>query len=109
MELAQKNSAKISDLIRHSHAMLEHAEAGEWETLAEDEAVRRDLINTFFSNPSNVANEPEISTAIQELLLINDKLEKLTTDARNEAKTAVNSISKGRKAVNAYTDNAANL
>ena len=109
MELAQNNSANISDLIKHSYLMLEHAEAGEWDTVAEDELVRRELINTFFSNPSNIANEPEISTAIQEMLLINDKLEKLTTDARDEVKTAANSVSKGRKAVNAYADNAANL
>ena len=107
MELKQENSANISDLIEHSHAMLGHAEAGEWETVSEDEVIRRQLINTFFSKPSNIANEPDISAAIQELLLINDKLEQLTTDARTEAKTEVSSISDGRKAINAYADNAA--
>ena len=109
MKSVQSNSASLSDLFEYSYAMLKHAEAGEWDTVAVDEAVRRELINTFFSNPSNIANEPDISTAIQEMLLINDKLEKLTTDARDEAKTAVNSISNGRKAVNAYADNAASM
>ena len=106
MELKQENTANISDLIEHSHAMLGHAEAGEWETVIEDEVIRRQLINTFFSKPSNIANEPDISTVIQEMLLINDKLEKLSIDARDEAKTEVNSITSGRKAVNAYADNA---
>ena len=106
MELKQNNSANISDLIEHSHSMLRHAEAGEWDTVVNDEVIRRQLINTFFSEPSNIANEPEISSAIQQLLLINDKLEKLSIDARDEAKTEVNSITSGRKAVNAYADNA---
>ena len=107
MELKQDKTANISDLIEHSHAMLGHAEAGEWETVIEDEVIRRQLINTFFSKPSNIANEPDIGTAIQELLLINDKLEQLTTDARTRAKTEASSISNGRKAISAYADNAA--
>lgn len=107
MELKKENTANISDLIEHSHTMLGHAEAGEWETVIEDEVIRRQLINSFFSKPSNIANEPEISAAIQEMLLINDKLEQLTTDARNEAKTGASSISNGRKAISAYADNAA--
>jgi hypothetical protein len=107
MKLKQTNSANISELIEHSHSMLRHAQAGEWETVIEDEVIRRQLINTFFSKPSNIANEPDISAAIQEMLLINDKLEQLTTDARAKAKTDVSSICKGRKAINAYADNAA--
>lgn len=106
MELKQTNSANISDLIEHSHSMLRHAQAGEWETVVNDEVVRRQLINSYFSEPSNIANGPDISTAIQELLLINDKLEQLTTDARDKAKTGVVSISTGRKAIHAYADNA---
>jgi len=106
MELKQKNSANISELIEHSHSMLKHAEAGEWDTVVNDEVIRRRLINAYFSEPSNIANDPDISTVIQELLLINDKLEQLTTDARDKVKTELTSISTGRKAVNAYADNA---
>jgi len=105
MELKQNNSANIAELIEHCHTMLRHAEAGEWDTVVNDEVIRRQLINTFFSEPSNVANEPDISTAIQELLKINDKLERLSIDARDEAITEVNSISSGRKAVSAYEEN----
>ena len=107
MDFKQENTANISDLIEHSHAMLGHAEAGEWEAVIEDEVIRRQLINTFFSKPSNIANEPDVSTAIQELLLINDKLEQLTIDARTRAKTEVSTISNGRKAISVYADNAA--
>ena len=85
--------------------MLKHAEAGEWESVAEDEIKRRQLIDSFFSEPSNIAHEPEISTAIREMLKINDRLEKLTIDARDAARTRVSTINSGRKAVDAYTAN----
>ena len=106
MDLKQTSSANISELIEHSHSMLRHAEDGQWDTVVNDELIRRQLINTFFSEPSNIANEPEISTAIQELLQINDKLEELTTGARDKVKTEVVSLSTGRKAIHAYADNA---
>jgi len=50
MELKQNNSANIAELIEHSHTMLRHAEAGEWDTVVNDEVIRRQLINTFFQN-----------------------------------------------------------
>ena len=106
MELKQNHFSNISQLIEHSQSMLMHAEAGEWDTVVNEEVIRRELINAYFSEPSNIANEPEISTAIQQLLLINDKMEKLALDAREIAKAGVRSISSGRKAVNAYADNA---
>lgn len=106
MELENIRTTGLSNLIQHSHSMLERAEAGDWETVIRDEIKRREMINLFFSRPSNIANEPDISTAIQELLQINDKLEKLTLEARNAVKDDIDTIGKGRKAVNAYTDNA---
>ena len=106
MELENIRNAGLSRLIQHSHSMLERAEAGDWETVIKDEIQRRELINSFFSRPSNIANEPNIGIAIQELLQINDKLEKLTLDARNAAKNDIDTISKGRKAVSAYTESA---
>ena len=101
-----KQPATISDLIEYSHSLLKHAEAGEWDKVIEGEAVRRQLINTYFSIPSNVSDEPEISCAIRELLQINNKLEKLTISVRDEAQTQVSSISNGRRAVSAYVNNA---
>jgi len=106
MEFKQPYSENIAALIEHSHAMLKHAEAGEWETVAEDEAIRRALIDAYFSKPSNLASEPDISGAIRELLQINDRLEQLTLDAREAVGAEAHTISTGRKAVSAYADNA---
>ena len=105
MESGRNHSDSINDLIDHSHAMLRHAEAGEWDTVARDEAMRRELIDAYFSNPSNIANEPEISHAIQELLRINDRLEQLTAAARDTARAEIKNIGTGRKAISAYTEN----
>jgi hypothetical protein len=106
MELKQNKFSKISELIEYSHAMLRHAEAGEWEALVKNEAIRRELINSVFSQFSNADNDPDISSAIQELLQINKRLEQVTTEARDRARGEANTISHGRKAVNAYADNA---
>ena len=106
METVPNHSTEMSDLIDHSRAMLRRAEAGEWDTVTRDEVIRRDMIDRYFSAPSNIANEPGINAAIQELLQINDRLEQLTTDARDRTKVEIGTISTGRKAVNAYTGNA---
>ena len=106
METVSNHSREMSDLIGHSRAMLRRAEAGEWDSVTRDEVIRRDMIDRYFSEPSNIANEPGISEAIRELLQINDRLEQLTTDARNSAKAEIDTVSTGRKAVNAYTSNA---
>ena len=85
--------------------MLKHAEAGEWETVAEEEVVRARLINDFFSQPSNLTSEPHIGVAMQDLLQVNDKLERLSVAARDEAMSAIDSIKTGRSAVSAYREN----
>lgn len=95
----------IDDLIRHSRVMLKHAEAGEWETVADEEGRRRRLFNEFFSTSSNVASVPNIDVAIRELLRVNEMLEILSVAARDEAKSAINSIKTGRIAINAYREN----
>lgn len=106
MECKLNHVSDVTELLEYSHSMLMHAEAGEWDTVVSEDIIRRQMINAYFSEPSNIANEPDISTAIQQLLLINDRMEKLAFEAREMAKAEVKSISNGRKAVNAYVDNA---
>jgi hypothetical protein len=107
MEQERHNNTDIAALIGHSHVMLGHAEAGDWEAVIRDEDKRRQLIHQFFSSPSNMADVQGLSAAIQELLQINDELERLVTVAREKARSEVSTIATGRKAVNAYADNAA--
>lgn len=105
METESEHTVNISDLLDHSHVMLEHAEAGEWITVVEDENIRRQLIDTFFSKASNLADEAELRNGLQELLQINNRLQQLAAHARDRVKAEANTISEGRKAVNAYAEN----
>lgn len=105
METESDHSVNITDLFEHSHAMLGHAEAGDWKTVAKDEMIRRQLINTFFSKASNTSDAAELRNCLQQLLQINDRLQQLATHARDRVKAEANTISEGRKAVNAYAEN----
>jgi len=105
METGSDHSVNLSDLLEHSHAMLGHAEAGEWKTVAREEMVRRQLIDTFFSKASNLADAAELRECLQELMQINDRLQQLAAHARDRVKAEVNTISEGRKVVNAYAEN----
>jgi hypothetical protein len=105
METGLDHSVNLTDLLEHSHAMLGHAEAGEWKTVVKDEMTRRQLIDRFFSKASNLADEAELRHCLQELLKINDRLQQLAAHARDQVKAEVNTISEGRKAVNAYAEN----
>ena len=101
----EQNNSNIADIIELSHAMLRHAEAGEWESVAEHEPSRRRLLDAFFSTSRDFSAEPGIRGAIQELIQLNDRLESLSVSARDEAKSALTSLNKGRTAVNAYMQN----
>jgi hypothetical protein len=102
METEPGHSAKLLDLLERSKAMLAHAEAGDWQRVVAEEEACRQLINTYFSDPSRLTDVNGIGQAIQELLQINDRLQKLAANARDQSKSELSTISEGRKAVNAY-------
>ncbi len=105
MDTESEHTVNISDLLDHCHVMLEHAEAGEWIAVVNDEKIRRQLIDTFFSKASNRIDETELRNGLQQLLQINDRLQQLAMHARDRVKAEANAISEGRKAVNAYAEN----
>jgi hypothetical protein len=105
METKSDHSVMISDMLDHSRVMLEHAEAGEWIAVVNAEKIRDQLIDTFFSKASNLADETELRNSLQELLQMNNRLQQLATHARDRVKAETNTISEGRKAVNAYAEN----
>ena len=82
--------------------MLAHAEAGNWQLVATEEMARRQLFDTFFSDPSRLAGANEPAQSLQELLQINDRLQALAANARDQVKSELSTVSDGRRAVNAY-------
>ena len=105
MESASSQAVKLSELLEQSQAMLQHAEAGDWEAVADGEMVRRELLDILFADPSNLANEAELGACLQQVLRINQRLQELATSARDQARSDMSTISEGRKAIKAYTDN----
>jgi len=105
MKTGSDYSVNIADLLEHSHAMLEHAEAGDWKTVVKDEMIHRQLLNTFFSKASDLTDKVELRHCLQELLQVNDRLQQLAAHAREEINAEAKTISEGRKAVNAYAAN----
>lgn len=95
---------QIEELIGQNRTMLEYAEAGHWEKVVEIEMIRRELIKTFFSSP-NITSRPDVVNATREMLDINNKLQQLALDAREEVNTRTGSLNKGRLAVNSYIKN----
>lgn len=94
-------NGQLSDLVEHHRVMLEDAEKGDWEKVIKDDLLRRNKLRALYSS-TEVHNLPDISSATQEMLLINQKLEKLALTAKQEVSTAAVSINKGRRAVGFY-------
>ncbi len=105
MKALSNQAVSLADLLEHSQAMLQHAEAGEWEAVADGEMMRRELLDNLFAEAANVADETELSSCLQQILQINQKLQELATQARDQVRADINTIGEGRKAVKAYTDN----
>lgn len=108
MSSSHKNSCSLSkqltELTKHNHSMLKNAEAGRWDKVIEAEALRRTLLEALYSS-SDIQNAPGVTSATREMLLINQKLEKLAISAHKLATTDVASINKGRQAISTYEKN----
>lgn len=104
MTVNGKLKDQLIDLVEYNRNMLQHAEAGNWDKVIEAEALRRDMFESFYSLPG-IQQLPDLATATQEMLSINQSLEKLALSAKKVATTEAVSINKGRRAVSAYSMN----
>ena len=86
-----------------SRRMLECAEQGAWATLAELEAQRRPLIETFFSDPI-AAHRPNAAAAVRALLAIDERTMALAASRRRELADVLRGIHLGKRALRAYRE-----
>ena len=93
---------KLTELVEHNKQMLKDAEAGDWEKVTENEFIRQQLINAFYSVPSAVHETETVTSAIQEIILINENLTQLACKARDNVKKDLAGLGKGKTAINAY-------
>jgi hypothetical protein len=96
------HTEEMHELFSESRSMLENAESGAWDKVSRGEQRRRQLLNKLFSEPSENMDVKEVDRIIREVLLINNRLETLTTAACELAKSKSNKIVNGRHAVSQY-------
>ncbi len=97
---------QLAQIMESNRCMLKLAEQGDWEKVMEEEQVRRDLIERFYSNTDQARKVPGIAEMTREMISINKKLTKLAVHAKKQMGGDASSIGKGRRAVNAYSSNA---
>ena len=97
---------QFSDVIEYSQTMLKEAEAGNWENVFTVEKQRSTTLKECFSPPFTKNDKDEINKKILQILKINNKLEAITSKARDDIRNQAGSVNKGRQAVGMYAQNA---
>ena len=97
---------QLHKAIECSEKMLIDAEAGNWEKVFDIEAQRSALLEKLFSSSHKENNIQDMDDKIRKIIAINKKLEAITLKARDNTGDDIASISKGKRAVNVYQQNA---
>jgi len=85
-----------------STEMLEKAQAGQWDTVSEQESQRRALLEELFqvAPPSDLA--PQLEAAARAVLAGDAELLKLAEIERDQLSEHLKSLGQGRRAMQAY-------
>ena len=97
---------QFSDVIEYSQTMLKEAEAGNWENVFSVEKRRSQTLKKLFSPGFTEKDKDKNNAKILQILQINNKLEAITSRAREDIKKQVGSVNKGHHAVTMYAQNA---
>lgn len=96
---------QLQRVVEYSMTMLENAQAGNWDSVIEIEAQRGELLKKLFSGSPQDNNVAEMDAEIRKIISINEKLEAITLNARENTRHEMASASKGKHAVNLYAQN----
>ena len=96
---------QLKRVVEYSETMLENAQAGNWDSVIEIETQRGELLKKLFSGSPQDNNVAELDAEIRKIISINEKLEAITLNAREDARDDMASANKGRHAVDAYAQN----
>ena len=75
---------QFSDVIEYSQTMLKEAEAGNWDNVFAVEKQRSNTLKELFSPPFTKSDKEENNKKILQILNINNKLEAITSKARDD-------------------------
>ncbi len=93
------------DIRKLTSAMGRMAEEGQWEQVGELESRRRERLERFFSTPVPSSDAPAVAEAIRELMALDEAITHRGAALREEVARELNTISKGRRASAAYSEN----
>lgn len=102
--MSHKN-IELQNVVNYSKMMLKDAKAGNWENVIDIEVQRSELLEKLFSASPHENDVAEMDDKIRKIIEINRKLEVITLNARDNARTEIMSINKGRNAVKSYSQN----
>ena len=100
-----RKTAKLLEVFDYSEAMLKDAEAGNWDKVIATEAERSACLTKLFLVSSIEDFTDENENKIRQILNLNEKIESITVDARENIRKDIGSIGKGRKVVELYAQN----
>ena len=90
-------------LLDVSRKMLDQAQKGNWQTVAELEESRQKLISTIFENSSDhVSPESPLGKKIQEIVQMDNQIEELANQAKIKVQDELIEINKVRNQAKTY-------
>lgn len=104
MAMDAARSKQMAHIRSLSEQMLKLAQDDAWETLADIEPQRRDLIMKFFERPAGEDEAAEIAATIQDVLEIDKEIIARGRQGRDAIRRELNQIAHGRLAVRAYNE-----
>lgn len=92
----------IEESLKLSEQQLQHIKQAEWDAFHAMEPKRQQLIRSLSNVDVDVNSPDEIRSDLETLISINDEIEKLCIEQRNELMKLLVDIRAGAKASNAY-------
>ena len=95
---------RLADVLSVTRTMLEHANAGNWDDVAELERARRDDLERCFSEAVDPRHSELVSEALAVMLHLNDELMGVLASARDAVLEQGVHQARTRSAVGSYQD-----
>ena len=97
-----RRSEQLKDIIALSQQMLENARALQWDSVAELEGRRKELVIECFRCPTSEQDAPAVADCIREILSLNQELTLLGDDCRGRRAAEIHTQQVGRAVSAAY-------
>lgn len=95
---------RLARVLTVTQTMLQHAEDGEWEAVADLERERRNDLSACFEETTSLADSALVGEALAVLLTLNEELMSRLAVAKATVMESGINLSRSRSAVGSYTE-----